>query len=130
MTWPRNFSLAEFACKCGCQMSEKVELNCRAVAWSLQRMLRDPLQTRVKIISGYRCPDHNRAVKGKPLSRHLTGEAADIKVWGDGEWLPGEWVRGWIEAYLRLDGDDGCGIGTYVDKPHTVHYDIRGARAR
>ncbi len=30
--------------------------------------------------SGYRCPDHNRAVGGSPTSSHLDGLAADIST--------------------------------------------------
>lgn len=30
------------------------------------------------ISSGYRCPQHNKDIGGKPLSRHQTGQAIDI----------------------------------------------------
>lgn len=33
-----------------------------------------------RISSGYRCPNHNRVVGGKPQSSHLAGHAADIVV--------------------------------------------------
>lgn len=32
----------------------------------------------IVISSGFRCPEHNKAVGGLPNSAHLTGEAADI----------------------------------------------------
>jgi len=32
--------------------------------------------------SGYRCPKHNKKIKGAPNSAHMTGEAADIRVTG------------------------------------------------
>lgn len=32
----------------------------------------------LRIVSGVRCPSHNRGVGGKPSSQHLVGKAADI----------------------------------------------------
>lgn len=40
----------------------------------LRRLVRKP----IPIVSGYRCPAHNKAVGGVPRSQHLTGRAADI----------------------------------------------------
>ena len=34
----------------------------------------------VRVTSGYRCPELNKAVGGAPLSQHLRGEAADIHI--------------------------------------------------
>ena len=34
----------------------------------------------IKVNSGYRCPELNRAVGGTPYSQHQRGEAADITV--------------------------------------------------
>jgi uncharacterized protein YcbK (DUF882 family) len=50
------------------------------------------------IVSGYRCPAHNRAVGGHPQSQHLLANAAD--VWGD--YAPLSW---W-----RTAGAIGCGV--------------------
>ncbi len=47
----------------------------------LQR-LRDLAGRPVVITSGYRNKSHNDRVGGSPTSRHLTGEAADIKIAG------------------------------------------------
>jgi len=43
----------------------------------------EPLRCRfgvIRITSGYRCPQLNRAVGGSPRSQHLRGEAADIHI--------------------------------------------------
>ena len=32
----------------------------------------------LRIVSGYRSPEHNRSVGGAPNSRHLVGDAADL----------------------------------------------------
>lgn len=42
----------------------------------------DPLRERfgkpIRVNSGYRCPDLNKAVKGSSTSQHMSGQAADI----------------------------------------------------
>ncbi len=35
---------------------------------------------KITITSGYRCPEHNKAIGGARRSQHLLGKAADIKV--------------------------------------------------
>lgn len=40
--------------------------------------LRDRLGHPLRINSGYRCPELNRAVGGVPTSQHVRGEAADV----------------------------------------------------
>lgn len=42
--------------------------------------LRDALGGPIRVNSGYRCPELNRAVGGTPSSQHQYGEAADITV--------------------------------------------------
>ena len=71
----KNFMLRELECKDGShQVAVKAEL-----IEKLQR-LRDLIGQPVIVTSGYRNPSHNAAVGGAAQSRHLTGEAADIRV--------------------------------------------------
>ena len=42
--------------------------------------LRDAWGGPIRVNSGYRCPELNRAVGGTPSSQHQQGEAADITV--------------------------------------------------
>lgn len=44
--------------------------------------LRDALGKPVIVLSGYRCPEHNKAVGGSRYSQHMLGNAADIRVNG------------------------------------------------
>lgn len=44
----------------------------------LLQPLREVYSKRMKINSGYRCPELNKAVKGSATSQHLKGEAADV----------------------------------------------------
>jgi hypothetical protein len=72
-----NFLLKEFECKDG---SHQVRIK-RELLEKLQK-LREEAGQPVIITSGYRNPSHNARVGGSPTSRHLTGEAADIRIPG------------------------------------------------
>lgn len=66
------------------------------------------------IVSGYRCPVHNRRVGGAPRSFHVLGQAVDIP-------------RGYAtEADAEAVGFLGIGLaGRWA-----THLDIRSSRAR
>ena len=84
--------------------------------------LRDLAKRPVRITSGYRCPDHNRAQRGKKGSQHLLGNAADLVI--DGLSV--------VEMYCLADKvvavRDG-GIGLYP-KDGIIHVDVRDGYAR
>lgn len=42
--------------------------------------LREAFGGPITVTSGYRCPDHNRAVGGAKGSQHVKGNAADIRA--------------------------------------------------
>jgi uncharacterized protein YcbK (DUF882 family) len=68
-----HFHRAEFACPhCGVVLVRPRLLEC------LEK-LRRATGSALIIISGYRCPVHNRAVHGAPDSQHMYGAAADIR---------------------------------------------------
>lgn len=71
-----NFSSEELVCKCGkCPASPiAVEL-----IEKLQK-LRDEYGESITITSGYRCPEHNKAIGGASKSQHILGTAVDIKT--------------------------------------------------
>ena len=70
----QHFKRAEFVCKCGCGRADMVP----AFLARLQG-IRDHFGV-MKINSGFRCIDHDRAVNGAGV--HPTGRAADIRVSG------------------------------------------------
>ena len=73
----QDFYEDEFECQCGkCDSSGKMN---RAFIARLQA-LRTAFGRPIRITSGYRCPEHNRAVGGAPNSNHLRGIAADIAM--------------------------------------------------
>jgi uncharacterized protein YcbK (DUF882 family) len=69
-----HFHLSEFECGCGTCQAQMIDSRL-LVALDL---LRESIKAPIIITSGYRCPAHNKAVKGAKKSRHLAGEAADI----------------------------------------------------
>jgi zinc D-Ala-D-Ala carboxypeptidase len=73
-----HFNEDEFRCRCGCG---RVHVS-PALLEALED-IREFSGIPVQITSGFRCPEHNVAVGGKPSSAHLTGEAADIFVSGN-----------------------------------------------
>lgn len=91
-----HFAENEFACRCCGQLP--VTGISMALLLGLER-LRLHIGRPINISSGYRCPDHNRAVGGVWNSQHVKGTAADIYV-------------------------DGMGVRTYVDGGF-VHVDMR-----
>ena len=74
------FERREFRCPCGECDGFPVEPQPRLVdaldGW------REELGFPLVVTSGVRCARHNAAVGGAPDSRHLTGEAADVRVDG------------------------------------------------
>ena len=70
----KNFSPAEIACRGTGQLKLHPEALDRLQA------LRDRLGKPLIIRSAYRSPEHNRAVKGAPRSKHMDGTAFDIAM--------------------------------------------------
>ena len=73
-----HFNASEFRCKCNGYKGCKRILVHRELLISLELLRLNFMPDGVKIVSGYRCPTHNRKVNGAPSSQHLFGYAADI----------------------------------------------------
>ena len=101
-----HFSRHEFACRhCG-----RVIVT-RHLVQHLER-LRALVGAPLVVVSGYRCPEHNRAVGGARGSLHTRGMAADLR-------------RGYAtRAQARAAGFTG--IGFCGDS--AVHVDVRPGR--
>ena len=106
-----NFRLAEFECRhCGA-----VKIDPELIR-RLQAM-RDEIGKPLIINSGYRCPEHNRAVGGAANSQHLLGKAADM------------WVEGMSPDTLATHAE-AVGFGGIGIYDTFVHVDTRSGRAR
>jgi zinc D-Ala-D-Ala carboxypeptidase len=60
--------------------------------------IRDHFATGVKVNSGYRSPQVNKAIGGSPNSDHCRGMAADIEIPG----LPNHQLAEWINQNLKF----------------------------
>lgn len=106
-----NFSRDEFKCQCGeCGYAD---INMRLVQ-GLQ-LLRDKLGRKVHIISGCRCPSHNRAEGGATYSQHLLGTGADITVAG----IP---IREVCKVAMTIPAFKGFGLD---EQRCMLHLDVR-----
>jgi uncharacterized protein YcbK (DUF882 family) len=119
----QHFRDTEFMCECGCTAPDAIRLRWFEVAAALEKA-RVIVGRPITIISGYRCKKRNAAVGGAPESEHIEGTAVDIAVQG---W-PGERLRGVFETLIALDEIPDGGLGTYVDRPATLHYDLGKVR--
>lgn len=121
----KDFSLAEFACKCGkCGLPKSVH---PALVAGLQAM-RDQAGKKLTVNSGARCAEHNKAVSGVARSEHIvTAEnpvckAADVEIEG----MTSEQAFAIAE---KIPEFINAGIGVY-DPERIVHVDIRDHKAR
>lgn len=72
-----NFSYSEFGCQCGsCPYIDGYQIDPKLLL-NLQK-IRTVFGKAIKISSGLRCANHNRAVGGVVNSYHLIGKAIDI----------------------------------------------------
>ena len=63
--------------------------------------LREAMGEPIKIGSGFRCPQLNRAVGGVANSQHIKGQAADLCI--DGDMKKGKRWFEWIKTHLDFD---------------------------
>ena len=115
----QNFLLSEFNCKCGWCPTTAVDTRLIERLQQLRDKLNSLYDFEAVIIinSGYRCPEHNRQVKGSRHSQHMLGKAADIVV-----------PKLEIEVVQTHADDLFYGVGYY---PTFTHVDVReGDNAR
>lgn len=115
MLLSKNFDSSEFLCRCGCLSGTPSP----ALVDALQA-LREVAGRPIIVLSGCRCQAHNQAVGGAPSSRHLTGEAADIRC-------PGVTPRELYVHAAALCRFGGFGVD---DAGGFLHVDVRPGLAR
>jgi hypothetical protein len=75
--------------------------NLCALVHNVLQPLRDAMGESIKIGSGYRCPQLNKAVGGVSNSQHMKGEAADLCI--DGDLQKGKRWFTWIMDHCDFD---------------------------
>jgi uncharacterized protein YcbK (DUF882 family) len=110
-----HFNRQDFACRCCGRVL--VDPSLVEALETLHGLADAP----VIVLCGYRCPEHNRRVGGRPASQHLLGTAADIRI-------PGLNPQAMYELALRVARFAEGGIGVY-DRDF-LHVDVRRQRAR
>ena len=108
----RYFKRSEFACKCGRCGGFPAEPREEMVR--IADKIRGHFGAPAHVVSGLRCPDHNRAVGGKANSQHMYGEACDIRVDG----------VGWSELLAYTKSLPGVRYAYHIEGSNNIHFDI------
>jgi len=116
--YPKNFTRSELDCKSGsdCPYPDRL----RHLAWVLQ-VIRDEFGYPIRVNSGYRSKDHNRAVGGAANSQHVKARAADL-VPSSGDFEDLQRLIAVIMDLIEAGKIPNGGVGVYGT---FVHYDIR-----
>ena len=117
-----NFSLNELRCHDGTAVPKQYLANAMELMENLQ-VIRDTIGEPLHINSGYRTPAYNKSVGGKPASKHMLAQAADLTT---KNYSPRQLHR-IIEKLITEKKIKQGGLGLY---PGFVHYDVRGVKAR
>lgn len=108
----RYFKRSEFACKCGRCGGFPAEPQEAMVR--IADKIRGHFGAPAHVVSGLRCPAHNRAVGGKSNSQHMYGEAVDIRVDG----------VGWSELLAYTKTIPGVRYAYHIEGSNNIHFDI------
>ena len=114
MKLTNNFNLNEFN-KHNFPLTETILRNIQELAKNLQ-VLHDEVKKPIKITSGYRNAEFNKKIGGASQSRHITGQAADLKIEG---YTPKQ-VAAIIEKLIASGKMKQGGLGIYST---WIHYD-------
>lgn len=118
-----HFHVAEFGSRDGRPVPYELYDNVRLLAEQLEALRHEVGDVPIRILSGYRSPEHNARVKGAEHSQHLLAKAADIVIAGRTPEHVAQTIERLIGAGKMMEG----GLGLYRG---WVHYDVRGTRAR
>jgi len=112
-----HFTAGEFACRDG---SDEILID-DALIDALEE-IRAHFNMPVTITSGYRSPEYNASINGAKKSKHMLGQAADIRVQGV---LP---IK--VAAFAQEIGMGGIGLYDYGGMSGFTHIDTRDGNWR
>lgn len=115
----KHFHGDEFACPC-CGVI-KIDLH----LIDALEILRESINCPLRILSGYRCDKHNRAVGGELNSQHTLGRAADVLS-------PARSLEDFYKYCCSVIGFNGIGVYPSDGFQHSsfLHLDVRDTYAR
>lgn len=125
MKLTKNFSKAEFECRCGCVMPKDVLGNIKLLAIQLQS-IREYVGQPISINSAFRCKSHNSRIGSDDTSQHILGKASDITI---NTFTPNE-VADIVENMLINEMLPSFYIGGLGKYKTFTHLDIRKNKAR
>jgi len=115
--------------------------NIQRLVSNLIQPMRDAIGP-IRISSGYRNPNVNRAIGGSAKSQHCKGEALDLQFWNDGEisnkeiydWvlnsnvefdqMINEFDFAWIHISLKKEGNRKQVLEAYKDEDNDTKYKL------
>ena len=116
-----HFRAGEFRCKC----CGKIRVDSTLIGF-LEQLYAALNCSKIIVSSGYRCPEHDRAVGGSGAGRHTMCMAADICCYGqDGKPIASKFVACAAEDL----GINGIGLNCGGNHSYT-HIDSRSAAAK
>jgi len=113
--------------------------NIQRIITNLIQPMRDAIGP-IRISSGYRNPNVNRAIGGSTKSQHCKGEALDLQFWNDGKisnkeiykWvldskiefdqMINEFDFAWIHISLKKEGNRKQVLEAYKDEDNDTKY--------
>ena len=115
-----HFVSNEFRCKC----CGKTMLDVSLVSL-LERLFPALDLGKINIISGWRCPLHDKAVGGRGAGSHVEGYAADVRCYyKDGSVVPSSVVALTLER-MGHNGGIGYRCGSVPDRAGNIHIDVK-----
>jgi hypothetical protein len=78
-TASKNFSFKEVQCRCGGKYASCRRVWMTRATFAMMESYRAKSGKPMEVVSGCRCPSHNKAVGGSPTSRHPMGLACDVQ---------------------------------------------------
>jgi Peptidase M15 len=126
-----HFTWAEFACQDAAKTPVPANLRANTIrlCWLLEKMRHQLGDVPMSIDSGYRSPEHNRAVGGAADSRHTHADAADFFVAQVDRWVA-QGTAPNRAAVLAIGSRIFASGGVGNETSGTLHVDARGWKAR
>lgn len=118
----KHFNTSEFFCKCGRCGTAKIS---QELIELLEKLFIELPLSKINVVSGYRCPTHDKKVGGAGKGSHVEGFAADVVCYyRNGSKVPSSVVALTLERMGHLGGI-GYRCGGVADSLGNIHIDCK-----